>query len=80
VNVSKQDLLTDSQFARLYARTRSMPVIEQAKGVLMYQQHCDEDEAFDLLRRASQRSNVPVRVLAERIVQNVQRQARRSPA
>src|SRR5215467_7301339 len=50
-----------------------MPVIEQAKGILMAQQSCGPDEAFDLLRRASQRFNVPVRVLAARLVHGVQR-------
>jgi GAF domain-containing protein len=50
-----------------------MPVIEQAKGILMAQHGCGPDEAFDLLRRASQRFNVPVRVLAARLVHSVQR-------
>jgi len=50
-----------------------MPVIEQAKGILMAQHDCGPDEAFDLLRRASQRFNIPVRVLAARLVHGVQR-------
>jgi GAF domain-containing protein len=50
-----------------------MPVIEQAKGILMAQHGCGPDEAFDLLRRASQRFNVPVRVLAARLAHGVQR-------
>jgi response regulator NasT len=50
-----------------------MPVIEQAKGILMAQHGCGPDEAFDLLRRASQRFNVPVRVLAARLARKVQR-------
>ena len=54
------------------ARLDSMPVIEQAKGILMAQQGCDPDEAFDLLRRASQRFNIPVRVLAARLVGGAQ--------
>jgi len=70
--VSAQELLTTSPFARLQARMATMPVIEQAKGVLMAQQHCTADEAFDLLRRASQRSNTPIRLLAEQIVDSVQ--------
>jgi hypothetical protein len=48
-------------------------VIEQAKGILMAQHGCGPEEAFDLLRRASQRFNVPVRVLAARLVHRVQR-------
>ncbi len=48
-----------------------MPVIEQAKGVLMAQHRCGPDEAFDLLRRASQRANVKVSVLAAQIVEQI---------
>jgi hypothetical protein len=67
----QRDLLHDSAFARLQARLDTMPVIEQAKGVLMAQNHCGPQEAFDLLRRASQRANVKVHVLAEQIVEQV---------
>lgn len=55
------------------AHVDTMPVIEQAKGILMAQHECGPDEAFDLLRRASQRFNVPVRDLAARLVRRVQR-------
>jgi AmiR/NasT family two-component response regulator len=48
-----------------------MPVIEQAKGIVMAQHRCGPEEAFDLLRRASQRNNVKVHVLAEQIVKVV---------
>src|SRR5215831_6410167 len=48
------------------------PVIEQAKGILMAQRGCGPEEAFDLLRRASQRFNVPVRVLAARLAHTAQ--------
>ena len=65
---SQRSLLRYSEFARLQARLKSMPVIEQAKGILMAQQRCGPDEAFDLLRRASQRANVKVRVLAAQII------------
>ena len=65
---SGQTMLLYSEFARLQARLKSMPVIEQAKGILMAQQRCGPDEAFDLLRRASQRANVKVRVLAAQII------------
>ncbi len=49
----------------------TMPVIEQAKGILMAQHRCGPEEAFDLLRRASQRANVRVSVLAARIVEQI---------
>ena len=54
---------------RLVARLQTMPVIEQAKGIVMAQRQCGPDEAFDLLRRASQSANIKVSVLAERIVE-----------
>ena len=46
-------------------------MIEQAKGIIMGQQRCGPDEAFDLLRRISQRTNVKLRVLAAQIVGHV---------
>jgi hypothetical protein len=62
------DRLQHSAYARLQARLASMPVIEQAKGVIMAQRGWPEDQAFDALRRASQRENVKVRDLAAMIV------------
>lgn len=70
--VVAQELMSVWPFARIYARSLSMPVIEQAKGILMAQRQCGPDEAFDLLRQASQRSNVPVRELAARLVRSAQ--------
>jgi GAF domain-containing protein len=46
----------------------SRDIIGQAKGVLMERQHIDAPAAFDILRRASQRSNVKVRDVAVLIV------------
>ena len=63
-----QGLLQRSAYARLVARLETMPVIEQAKGIIMAQSACSDAEAFDMLRQASQRSNVPVRELAARLV------------
>jgi len=62
------ELLQRSAYARLVARLQTMPVIEQAKGIIMAQSACSDAEAFDRLRRASQRSNVPVRELAAQLV------------
>ena len=48
---------------------KSRAVIEQAKGMLMAQTpHLSADDAFDLLRRASQRENLKLRDIAQRIV------------
>jgi hypothetical protein len=65
---SRRNMLYYSAFARLQARLDTMPLIEQAKGILMAQERCGADEAFDLLRLASQRANIKVNVLAEHIV------------
>jgi len=54
--------------ARFEARLKSMPVIEQAKGIIMAQSGWTEDQAFDALRRASQRENIKLRDLAAKIV------------
>ena len=43
-------------------------VIGQAVGLLMAQRQCTADEAFDLLKAASQRSNEKMRDLAQRLV------------
>ena len=68
---SQRQILHDSEFARLAAKHQTMPVIEQAKGIIMVQQGCGPEEAFDLLRLASQRTNVKVHVLAARIVEQI---------
>lgn len=47
---------------------RSRATIEQAKGVLMAQSNVGPDEAFDMLRRASQRENRKLRDVAQDIV------------
>ena len=50
----------------------SRAVIEQAKGVLMAQRHVDSDQAFEILRQASQRYNRKLREIAEGIVAGTQ--------
>jgi AmiR/NasT family two-component response regulator len=49
----------------------SRAVIDHAVGILMAQQRCDEDTAFDILRRASQNRNIKLRELATEIVATV---------
>ena len=50
----------------------SRGTIGEAKGILMEREGCTSDEAFDMLRRASQRENRKLRELAEEIVAGVQ--------
>ena len=49
----------------------SRSVIEQAKGIIMAQNRCDAEAAFDVLRRASQGRNVKIRDLAADLVERV---------
>ena len=56
---------------QLEVALESRAVIEQAKGILMAQRDCSDDEAFDMLRRASQRENIKLREVAQRIVTSV---------
>jgi len=49
----------------------TMPVIEQAKGIVMVQQECGPEDAFDLLCGMSQRTGVKVHALAAQIVKQV---------
>ena len=50
----------------------SRAVIEQAKGVLMAQRHVDAEQAFEILRDASQRYNRKLRDIALGIVESTQ--------
>lgn len=45
--------------------------IEQAKGMLMAIHAIEADEAFDRLRRMSQNTNVPLRIVAARLVEQL---------
>ena len=51
----------------------SRAVIEQAKGVLSAQLGVSPDEAFDVLRERSSRSNTKLRVLAQQVVDETRR-------
>ena len=50
----------------------SRAVIEQAKGVLMAQRRVDPEQAFEILREASQRYNRKLRDIAQGIVDGTQ--------
>ena len=54
-------------------------LIGQAKGILMERQHIDADRAFEILRRASQRSNVKLRDVAALIVSGAELDQRDLP-
>lgn len=54
--------------AQLEDKAETRDVIGMAKGIIMARQHVSDDEAFAVLRRASQRMNVKIRELADRVV------------
>ena len=61
--------LTSAQHdEELEAKAASRDVIGMAKGIIMAQQRVSDEQAFDILRRASQRMNVKLRVLAQQVV------------
>lgn len=65
--------------AHLQRALESRGVIEQAKGVLIARQHCTDEQAFDILRRASQRLNRKLRDVAADLVAHVQTGEARAP-
>ena len=68
-HVGSESALSSSQEARPLDLSQTRAVIEQAKGIMMATYRCSADEAFTLLRSASQRANVQVHVLAARLVE-----------
>lgn len=46
----------------------TLPVIEQAKGIVMAERRCSDKEAFALLRGVSQHTNTKVSEVAARVV------------
>lgn len=55
----------------LHSAMASRRVIDQAIGVIMAQNRCTGDEAFEVLRRASQHRNVKLRQVAADVVTSV---------
>jgi len=54
--------------SNLVRKAANRELIGEAKGILMARSDIDEDAAFDLLRRASQRLNIKVTEVADQIV------------
>jgi response regulator NasT len=55
------------QTMSLYEALEARKVIERAKGILMVKEGLSEEEAFARLRRASQRSGRPMKLIAEAV-------------
>ena len=62
--LADQTILT----AQLQEAMSSRTVIDQAIGIVMGQNRCDADAAFDVLRRASQNRNIKLRQVAADLV------------
>jgi GAF domain-containing protein len=77
VGVAVANAVTYTETAQLAEHLQtamiSRAVIEQAKGIIMAQNRYDPDEAFEVLRRASQGRNVKLRQLAAELVAGVTR-------
>ena len=58
---------------QLQVAVESRQLIGEAKGILLEREGCTREEAFDMLRRASQRENRKIRDIAEEIVRNAER-------
>jgi len=53
----------------LERKADSRDLIGRAKGILMARSDIDDDQAFELLRRASQRQNIKLVAVAEKVVE-----------
>ncbi len=51
----------------LERKAASRDLIGRAKGILMARENVSDEQAFDMLRRASQRLNVKLTTLAEQV-------------
>ncbi|MEN3314512.1 MAG: hypothetical protein V7605_746 [Acidimicrobiaceae bacterium] len=61
-------LATAQKAAHLEAKADGRDIIGMAKGIIIARQHVSDQEAFDILRRASQRMNIKLRELADQVV------------
>jgi AmiR/NasT family two-component response regulator len=66
----RHELLTEKN-DHLHAAMATRRLIDQAIGLVMAQNRCSSDEAFGILRRASQNRNVKINKLAAEMIHNV---------
>jgi hypothetical protein len=59
----------DIRAANLAEALRTRELIGQAQGILMERERITADQAFDVLRRASQHMNIKLRAIAENLVE-----------
>jgi hypothetical protein len=69
-----------AEITNLRAQLETLPVIEQAKGILMGRYQIGADAAFALLRRWSSHTNVKLREISRLLVEAAGQPSARSPA
>jgi ANTAR domain/GAF domain len=69
----------DARVANLEAALVSRNLIGQAQGILMERERITADQAFDILRRASQHLNIKLREVAQRLVETGEGPPRQPP-
>lgn len=67
VRITTAEQLADDLRAAMEGRT----VIDLACGMIMAQNHCDQDQAMEILKKASSGRNQKLHTVAEKIVQRV---------
>lgn len=67
------------QVQQLQQALASHPVIDQARGILMAAEACTADQAWDILREASQHANVKLRQVAATVVSSIEGAAMDEP-
>ena len=79
-NPNGVDLVTVlAEVTNLRAQLETLPVIEQAKGILMGRYQIGADAAFALLRRWSSHTNVKLREISRLLVEAAGQPSARSP-
>jgi transcriptional regulator with GAF, ATPase, and Fis domain len=76
VDLSQAHVHDLERISQLEEAIKSRDVIGQAKGILMEREGCSADEAFDMLRIASQHLNRKLRDVASDLVAQTQRDTR----
>lgn len=78
LNVSPEPICEmDTRLTQVERALETRDTIGMAKGILMAREACGPDEAFEMLKRASHRTNRRVASIAAEIVQS---NAQRAPA
>jgi len=64
----KQHQKTQQELYELKTTLAERKIVDRAKGIVMQQRQCSEDEAYKLLRSAAMKQNLRLSVLAQNII------------